>query len=590
MEKNSSDNFVSDIHDEDYKTKYFEPLIDHNSLIYDINREKESLNGSWNFQIDQYDTFLRASWYKNKKEDQGGREYPQDHDFNNWEEIKVPACWNTQSDKYLYYEGPAVYSRDFKYINHGEKRVFLKLGAANYDSYIFLNKKFLGHHQGGSTPFMLEVTEELEKENSLQIVVDNTRRREAVPTTNTDWFNYGGLYRDVELLRLPDSYIKDFSLSLAEDSLTELDFGVEVAGLISAGEAELKIPELNIEQTITVKNGSGKIIFAAQPELWSPDNPKLYKVIVSFGRDKIEEEIGLRQISVQGRDIYLNGEKIYLKGISTHEESVSSGKAVTEAEIIENIKLAKEMNCNYIRLAHYPHSYQVAKIADQMGVMLWEEIPVYWAIDFANPMTCQDAENQLLELIKRDHNRASVIIWSVGNENQDTDQRLKFMSDLVKKAREVDPTRLISAACLVDEENNRIADRLTEYLDIIGQNEYYGWYEPDFSKLSDCMENSKPDKPVIITEFGAGALSGERGTKDDLFTEDYQLQVYQKQTEVLDDIEYIKGLSPWILFDFRCPRRTNKYQKGYNRKGLLSADKSHKKLAFYEMQRYYSKK
>ncbi|SIR31660.1 glycoside hydrolase family 2 protein [Halanaerobium kushneri] len=588
MAENKGENHIGALHDEDYKEKYFEPLIDHNSMVYDVSREKESLNGRWNFQIDQYDTFLRADWYSNKKEDETGLELPLDHDFEQWEEINVPACWNTESDKYLYYEGPAVYHKSFKYSNYGEDKVFLKLGAANYDSYIFLNQKFVGHHQGGSTPFMLDITENLAKENSLQIVADNTRRREAVPTKNTDWFNYGGIYRDVELLRLPETYIKDFSLALAEASYQKMDLNLEVAGKELNGEAILKIPELDLEVKTKLENGMAELSFAAEPELWSPDNPKLYQVILTYAGDQIEEKIGFRQIKVEGRDIYLNGEKIFLKGIAAHEESVANGKAVTEAEVIENIKLAKEMNCNYIRLAHYPHSYKVAQIADEMGVMLWEEIPVYWAIDFKNQRTYNDAENQLLELIKRDINRASVIIWSVGNENEDTDARLNFMSGLAKKAKEIDPTRLVSAACLVDEKNNRISDRLTDYLDIIGQNEYYGWYIPDISKLIDCMENSKPDKPVVITEFGAGALSGERGTKDDLFTEDYQLQVYQKQTEVLGNIEYIKGLSPWILFDFRCPRRTNKYQKGYNRKGLLSADKNHKKMAFYEMQRFYS--
>lgn len=588
MIDNKGENHIGALHDEDYKEKYFTPLINHNSLIYDISRAKESLNGKWNFQIDQYDTFLRANWYSNEEKDQNGLEMPLDHNFDHWEEINVPACWNTESKEYFYYEGPAIYHKSFKYSNYGEDKVFLKIGAANYDSYIFLNKKFLGHHQGGSTPFMLEITDYLSQENTLQIAVDNTRQREAVPTKNTDWFNYGGIYRDVELLRLPETYIKDFSLALAENSYQQLVLNLTAAGENLTDKVKLEIPELEIELNIPLANGKAEAVFAAKPELWSPDNPKLYQVIISYRNDRIEDQIGFRQVKVEGRDIYLNGNKIFLKGIAAHEESLNNGKAVTETEIIENIKLAKEMNCNYIRLAHYPHSYKVVQIADQLGVMLWEEIPVYWAIDFENQFTYNDAENQLLELIKRDINRASVIIWSVGNENEDTDARLKFMSGLANTARKVDPTRLVSAACLVDEKNNRISDRLTEYLDIIGQNEYYGWYIPDISKLIDCMENSKPDKPVVITEFGAGALSGERGTKDDLFTEDYQLKVYQKQTEVLGKIEYIKGLSPWILFDFRCPRRTNKYQQGYNRKGLLSADKKHKKLAFFEMQRFYS--
>lgn len=581
--------FVSDIHDEQYLDKFQEPLINYNSLIYDNNREKESLNGQWNFQIDPYHTFLRANWYLEVNEDNGGRELPVDYSFNEWEKTRVPSSWNNEKREYLYYEGLAIYTRTFKYINHGEDRIFLKIGAANYESYVFLNKHFIGRHLGGSTPFFLDITDYLEKENRIHILVDNTRKNSAVPTVNTDWFNYGGLYRDVELIRLPATYIKDFKISLQGDSnFNKIKLEVEVSGENLDGIVQLKIPELDIREEIKVNNGSGKIIINASPKLWSPDNPKLYDIYLSYGKDYIEERIGFREIIVEGRDIYLNGKEIYLKGIACHEDSYVNGKAVNEEEIIENIKIAKEMNCNYIRLAHYPHSAKVAQIADEMGIMLWEEIPVYWAIDFTNKPTYQDAENQLLEMIYRDKNRASVIIWSVGNENQDTDERLKFMSDLAKKAKEIDETRLVSAACLVDEINNRIADRLAEYLDIIGLNEYYGWYNPDINKLLECMDNSKPEKPVVITEFGAGAVSGYRGSRDDLFTEDYQYNVYKKQIEVLGKIDYIKGLSPWILFDFRTPRRTNKYQKGYNLKGLVSRDKTHKKMAYFAMKDFYN--
>ena len=172
---------------------------------------------------------------------------------------------------------------------------------------------------------------------------------------------------------------------------------------------------------------------------------------------------------------------------------------------MENILLAKELGCNFMRIAHYPHSERMAKLADEMGILLWEEIPVYWAIRFEREKTYEDARNQMRELLKRDWNRASVIIWSVGNENADTDERLKFMSGLAECAHEEGGNRLVSAACLVDSEKNVIADRLIEHLDVIGINEYCGWYTPDFEKLPQLMANSRPDKPVIITEFGADA-------------------------------------------------------------------------------------
>jgi beta-glucuronidase len=161
------------------------------------------------------------------------------------------------------------------------------------------------------------------------------------------------------------------------------------------------------------------------------------------------------------------------------------------------------------------------------------------------------------------------------------------MSRLGDTARAEDGTRPVSAACLVNHELNRIADRLVEHLDIIGINEYFGWYDPDFSKFPELLENSSPDKPVIITEFGGGALSGHHGSEDELFTEENQRAIYRKQVEAIRKIPYIAGTTPWILYDFRTPKRTNRFQRGYNRKGLLSPDKRHKKLAFFVMQEFY---
>jgi len=582
-------NFAQNIHDEDYEIPYFSKIATSSDMIIDTGRDKESLNGFWNFQIDQYDTCLRSKWYEEKYKSDNGMYLPVDFDFDRWGTIKVPSCWNTKNERFYYYEGPAVYTRTFRYINRGEKRVFLKFGAANYEAKVFLNKKYAGMHRGGSTPFYIEVTGMLEENNRLLVVVDNTRKKEAVPARNTDWFNYGGLYRDVELIRLPETFIKDFYISLVPYSgFKKIRVMLEIDGPENNGIAKLEIPKLNLYEEIKCVNGKADVEINAEPELWSPEKPRLYDVKVSYLTDTIQDRIGFREIRADKNGIYLNGKRIFLKGVCAHEESVINGKAVTDEEIIENFKLAKEMNCNFMRLAHYPHTERAAKIADKMGILLWEEIPVYWAIDFTNPETYKNAENQLTELIKRDRNRASVIIWSVGNENADTDERLQFMSSLARKAKELDPSRLVSAACLVDHTNLMIKDRLVDYLDIIGINEYYGWYAPDFNDLIRVFNNSNPQKPVVITEFGADALKGARGTVHDLGTEDCQLHIFKMQTETLGKIPFIHGTAPWILYDFRCPRRTSALQLEYNRKGLLSEDKTYKKPAFYVMKEFYA--
>lgn len=586
-----ANNFNDTVHNDNYEDQYLSKQITASSMIYDSGREKESLNGWWSFGIDQYDTCVRAKWYEEKYRDEEGRYNPLDFSFEDWEKMYVPSCWNMHQEKLFLYEGSIAYTRTFKYFSRGEERVFIKFGAANYEAKVFLNKEYLGFHKGGNTPFYIEVTGRLKDENRIIVVVNNTRGKSNVPSDNTDWFNYGGLYRDIEILRLPKTFIKDLFISLVPDgNFNRIQVSVEVEGEELEGKAGLKIDGLNIDCTIDISNGSGQAFIEAKPELWSPANPVLYEAVLAFGGDRLHEKVGFREIKVEGRDIYLNGEKIFLKGICAHEDSVVNGKAVTEEEIRENFRLAKEMNCNYIRLAHYPHTEKAAKLADELGIMLWEEIPVYWAIDFANEETYRDAENQLAELIKRDRNRASVIIWSVGNENADTEARLKFMSSLARKAKELDATRLVSAACMLDHVNHMIDDRLEEYLDIIGANQYYGWYQTDFDNLVKLFENSNADKPVVITEFGADAKPGHRGSADEKGTEDCQMDVFKKQVEVLGKVPCVKGTTPWILFDFRCPRRLHFTQNYYNTKGLLSSDKKHKKLAFRVMQEFYANK
>ena len=575
------------IHRTDYLRPYGESMITAESFFDLALRQRSSLDGPWHFAIDPYDTCLRARWFEEKYTDEDGRPYPVDFSFDDWETIEVPSCWNVQGDLWYWYEGSAVYVRNFAASPGADgQRQFLAFGAA---AYVFLNGTYLGYHQGASTPFRIEVTGKLRPDNRLLVVVNNTRTSDRVPMDNTDWFNYGGLHRSVDLVTVPQTFIATASVGLRPDgTFTTVEVALRVDGPQTDGQAEISIPELSFSETIPVLAGVGSRAFGLAPELWSPDNPRLYDVHIRYGTDEWHDRVGFREIRVDGTDIVLNGQPLYLAGVCQHEESVANGRTLTEDEIRQNYALAKEMGCVYMRLAHYPHNELAARIADEVGLLLWEEVPVYWAIDFAAEATFADADNQLRELILRDRNRASVIIWSVGNENADTPERLSFMTRLVDTCRELDPSRLVSAACLVDPVALAIVDRLAEALDIIGINEYYGWYEPDFSKLPRVFANSPITKPVIVCEFGADAVAGRHGPADELFSEEHQLAIYRQQRAVLSSIPYVKGTSPWIFYDFRCPRRAHVAQGYYNRKGLLSADKTVKKLAFAEMRAWYA--
>ncbi|WP_422384556.1 glycoside hydrolase family 2 protein [Roseibium album] len=586
-----ADNALQALHDEDYDVPFNTQSLNHDGLIFMGGRASESLNGDWNFCVDLLDTGLRQKWFSMLPEAPEKRCEPWDYDPYMGETVPVPSNWAMLKDKWYFFEGSAWYTRTLDIEDIDEtRRQFLHFGAASYDCKIFLNGEFLGNHYGASTPFCVELTGKLRPgRNWIMACVNNTRTLDRVPMRNTDWFNYGGVYRDVRYFETPRDLIRDFFLFLVPDgTYSSLRAEIATCGTRS-GVARLSIPDLDIDCTIPVEDGKGSIEISARPRLWSPDDPMLYEAVLSFGEDKVADRVGFRQIERRGTEILLNGEPLFLRGISVHEDDADLGKVTTDEDLRRRFEHAGELGCNYLRLAHYPHHERAAELADELGFLLWEEIPVYWAIDFANPATYRDAENQLMELIKRDRNRASVIIWSVGNENPDTDARLEFMRGLAERAVQLDPTRLTSAACLVNHANNCIEDRLAEHIDIIGLNEYYGWYEENFDDLAEIGRNSDPDRPVVISETGADGVIGVKGPENGLFSEDYMAEVYRRQIATLRELDYVKGMSPWILYDFRVERRQNIFQNGYNHKGLIAADKKTKKKAFHILADYYRK-
>lgn len=598
----------------------YNKMLTADDMVFMGGHKTISLNGDWNYAVDQYDTCLRQKWFEEHYVNQAGLTFPVDYSFDTWPVMQLPCSSNLFAEQLFLYEAPLVFTRRFVTPEDAD-HVILRIGAANYATRIFVNGKLAGFHRGGSTPMFADITDLLNteedcensqdanvlrrglhrNENRILIVTDATRRAEQVPALETDWFNYAGIYRDIDLLVLPKLYIKTFETYLVPDGTysnikvrAELSEKADAFGTFTCAQTAQN-DALTVE--VNIKNGVAEAVIPFKPMLWSPEHPNLYDVRfvcekenTEGGRvsvDCVTDRVGYREIRVKGHDILLNGESIFLRGVCMHEDSRYTGKALTTEERRQGILDAREMGCNFMRVAHYPHSEEMSRLADEMGMMLWEEIPVYWGIAFGDPDTYEDAENQLRELILRDMNRASVIIWSVGNENQDMDDRLKFMSSLSKRAHAMDETRLVSAACLVDGYRNQINDRLAAYLDVIGINEYYGWYDPDFSRLPQLFENSKPDKPVIITEFGADAMPGHHGAPDEKGTLECQEEVFKRQAAVLPGIPYIRGTSPWILYDFRCPRRTSSIQLYYNRKGLIADDRVTRKPAFYVMQKLY---
>jgi len=518
-----------------------------------------------------------------------------EYDFDTDDLLMVPGDWNTQAEKLYYYEGTMWYKTEFEFTTSEEEREnYLHFGAINYEAMIYLNGEKVGEHIGGYTSFSLNVTDFLKEGNNVLILkVDNKRRREGVPTINTDWWNYGGITRSVHLVSTPKKHIYDYFIQLDAENADQISGWVLLKNSFSGDEVEIEIPELEIQTTVEVnEDGMGEFSFSANPNVWSPINPKLYEVLLKTDKEVISDEIGFRTIETQGSKILLNGEAIFLKGISIHEEApFKTGRVTSVEEVRILLSWAKELGSNYVRLAHYPHSETMVREAEKMGLMVWSEIPVYWTVLYENEETYQNAENQLKEMIARDKNRAGVVLWSIANETPIGDARLTFLTKLAAQARSMDQTRLITAA--LDTQNkkdgvNVIDDPLGEYVDVIGVNSYCGWYGGTPRSCRNLKWASEYDKPVIFSEFGGGALQGLHGEDNERWTEEYQSAVYRNNIEMLKNIEFLAGTSPWILMDFRSHRRhLKRIQADFNRKGLIS-EQGVKKESFYIMQEYYN--
>jgi beta-glucuronidase len=574
------------LHDEDYAHVFDRGFVGHQTLVQGGGRSVQPLNEGWRLTLDLFDEGLRQRWYADDECPPSQWAVPRDYEIEAGKKVSVPSCWNMLQPEWRYFEGAAWYTRALhcEHAPDGE-RLILQVGAAASSALIFLNGRFLGGHRGASTPFSIELTDALiPGPNRLQIMVENRRKRDGVPMHHFDWFNYGGLYREVSLMKLPAVFVRGVRIGLVPNSEGARIF-IEVEASHPVTEiATLHCSELwDHPQDIPLHGGNGRVEFEATPKLWSLATPKLYDIEVRLDRDIWTDRVGFREITTKGTELFLNGEPLFLKGVCVHEDDVDLGKVSTLVDTRRRIADIKALGANFMRLSHYPHHEQVARLCDEAGILLWAEVPVYWAIDFGNPSTLADAENQLLELIKRDCNRASIIMWGVGNENADTEARYRFMRHLAEAARAADKTRLITAACLIDREKFAIVDRLTEHLDVIGLNEYFGWYEPDMSGLKRLIANSGPEKPVIISETGADALAGHRGSGRVLFSEDWQACFYQQQWEIITATPWIVGLAAWILYDFRSERRQTGFQRGFNRKGLISEDKATRKQAFHAL-------
>jgi beta-glucuronidase len=562
-------------------------------------RHVQSLNGKWDAIVDQYDQGRKNKIYLNKSPENKTDFY--EYAFEHGLRLNVPSDWNSQLSELKYYEGTMWYARKFDTVKARDGRLFLYFAAVSYRCRIYLNGKEIAQHEGGFTPFQVEITDAVnEKDNFLAIEVNNTRQIDAIPAMAFDWWNYGGITRDVFLVSTPKVFIDDYFIQLDKTKTDKINASVKLSDKLANASVTIEIPELQLKQTLkTDARGEVKTTFtSAKIKPWSPSSPKRYSVKVSSETDHIEEEIGFRNVWVKGQDIYLNGQPIFLKSISFHEEIPQRrGRAFSQVDAVMLLSEAKALGCNMIRLAHYPQNEYIVRTAEKMGFLLWEEIPIWQGIDFENEKTKEKAGNMMREMVLRDKNRCALTFWGVANETQPSAARNAFIRHLIATCKSVDTTRLMTAAFDLVRFNREtqtfvMDDPFVKELDVVAVNKYMGWYHPWPVSPDKAIWDVAKGQPLIISEFGGEALYGKTGDADVVssWSEDYQATLYNDNLEMFKHIPNLRGTSPWVLFDFRSPFRfhpTN--QEGWNRKGLVS-DQGYRKKAWFIMKEYYDNK
>ena len=569
--------------------------------MFTWQRKGIDLNGAWKFCPDPMQRCRRQQWWKSPTKPNGV--FPCWDKDGLWD-TNVPSTWKIEHPELKWYDGHAVYMRDFDAVLPDGHEAFLVFDGALYSAQVYLNGQFAGEHEWGYSPFQLRVTELLRERNRLWVLLENIPRMDRIPGEIHDWCNDGGLINPVSLVFVPITHIENFR---TETRLDETDVTIRVETWVSSRDRNatepvtVRIPELGIEQRVVVKAGESANAEFRIPrsdiELWTPENPRLYLTELATRSETISDEIGYREIRTRGREILLNGEPLRLYGICTHAEFKDTGRTATEEGIALVVKHAKALGCNFLRCAHYPYPESWGRAMDRAGLLWWEEVPAYWLKNMGTDSQTHRACAMLAETIRRDWNRAALIFWSVSNEccwrNPDDpkENNYRYWFEAVAMVRGMDPSRLISCA----EAGNMISvkpvwapdsgdefERAIEdveswcpghtddwyaLFDVLAANLYVanpGEADAAYQRLVDMLRVH--NKPIMLSEFGSMSLRSSDVPDDELGSEARHAAMLREAYDVFTRLPEMSGYCPWCMADIRVPLHWRWYNEG---KGLF---------------------
>ena len=578
--------------------------------VLNTKRKRYSLDGIWNFKQGEYAPGVDA---RLSAEDL----------------MVVPSSFNdvaVDSEK-RYFVGDSWYERTFAVPSfESDEELVLRFGSVTHQAKVYVNGQLLGEHVGGFTPFEVCIPEELTNGNELLIsvcannILDHTTlpvgnySEEVLPdgsvkkkvVENFDFFNYAGIQRPVQLLVLPKARIEDIVVTY---DIHENDATVKVAVVHTANGGTAKVTLLDENGEVVAKGEAGFELEIANVRRWEVLDAYLYTAKVelfSGGEliDEYEELFGVRTIRVENGQFLVNDKPVYFKGFGKHEDSYVNGRGFNEAVNLMDLNLMKSIGANSFRTSHYPYSEEMMRLSDRMGFLVIDEVPAVGlfanftaALDLVgggkNSLktwefyeTMKNHKLVLRELVARDKNHACVVLWSVANEPDGAGEGAdKYFEPLVKYVKELDPqkrpTTVVNIMMATPER-----DLISPYIDVLCLNRYFGWYvnHGDIEGARVGLRNELlkwqekyPDKPIIMTEYGADTLPGYHSNWDVPYTEEYQERFHQMNHEVFDELENFVGEHVWNFADFETNSYTLIRIQG-NHKGLFTRDRNPKSI------------
>ena len=546
---------------------------------------------------------LNAQWLFAKEIAQAPASMPAD-----WESVSLPHTWNAidgQDGGNDYFRGTCCYVKQLNKCDLPEnQRYYLEIRGAASSADVYLNGKHMMRHDGGFSTWRVDLTDSMEDENLLAILVDNTPNDYVYPQV-ADFTFYGGLYRDVNLIAVPESHF-------------DLDYygtpGIKVTPIMEDKDAKVAVEVFTTNRKegqmirYSLKNAEGKVIgtfeggakanFRIQnAHLWNGrKDPYLYSMTAELVEgeevlDTVSTRFGCRSFSIDPeRGFILNGEEYPLRGVARHQDRWQLGNALLPEHHKEDIDLILECGFTTIRLAHYQHDQYFYDLCDEVGLVIWAEIPY---ISNHMPKGRENTISQMKELITQNYNHASIVVWGVSNEitigggkNPDLVENHHILNDL---CHEMDKTRLTTLAavsmCDMDE-------KVIHITDVVSYNHYFGWYggETDMNgPWFDKFHAKYPNRPIGISEYGCEALNWHNSDpQQGDYTEEYASYYHEELIKQLFTRKYIWATHCWNMFDFGADARSEGGEMGQNHKGLITIDRKYKKDAFYAYKAWLS--